>query len=81
MSLEPPGFGEACRHNAIGTDAATGEKRRVTCDEQGHVEAGGHKFVAFPLRGDGSDASPESLRQRDSLYPYSAVRRPREKRD
>lgn len=46
MSLEPPGFGEAYRLDAIGTDAATGEKGRVTSDEQGYVEAGVHKLSA-----------------------------------
>jgi hypothetical protein len=46
MSLEPPGFGEGYRLDAIGTDAATGETGRVTSDEQGRVEAGRHKLSA-----------------------------------
>jgi hypothetical protein len=46
MSLEPPGFGEGYRLDAIGTDAATGEAGRVTSDEQGRVEAGRHKLSA-----------------------------------
>ena len=47
MSLEPPGFGEGYRLDAIGTDAATGETGRVTSDEQGRVEAGRHKLSAI----------------------------------
>ena len=46
MSLEPPGFGEGYRLDAIGTDAATGETGRVTSDEQGRVEAGRRKLSA-----------------------------------
>ena len=46
MRLEPPGFGEGYRLDAIGTDAATGETGRVTSDEQGRVEAGRHKLSA-----------------------------------
>jgi len=47
MSIEPPGFGEGYRLDAIGTDAATGEKGRVTTDEQGRIDAGGHKLSAI----------------------------------
>ena len=47
MSIEPPGFGEGYRLDAIGTDATTGEKGRVTTDEQGRVDAGGHKLSAI----------------------------------
>ena len=44
ITVEPPGFGEeGYRLNAIGTDATSGEKGLVTTDEQGRVEAGGHK--------------------------------------
>lgn len=46
ISLEPPGFGEGYRLDAIGTDAATGETGRVTSDEQGRIEAGRHKLSA-----------------------------------
>lgn len=45
MTVEPPGFGEeGYRLDAVGTDAASGEKGMVTTDEQGRVEAGGHKL-------------------------------------
>ena len=48
MIIEPPGFGaEGYRLDAIGTDAATGEKGMVTTDEQGRVEAGGHKLSSI----------------------------------
>lgn len=67
LAVEPPGFGEeGYRLDAVGTDAISGEKGLVTSDEQGRVEAGGHKFSAidplvpvygmigghFPLTGD-----------------------------
>ena len=45
MKLEPPGFGEGYRLDAIATDAA-GQKGRVTTDDQGMVEAGSHKLSA-----------------------------------
>jgi hypothetical protein len=48
ITLEPPGFGaEGYRIDAIGTDAASGEKGLVTTDSQGRVEAGGHKLSAI----------------------------------
>ena len=48
MSLEPPGFGqEGYRLDAVGTDAATGEKGLVTTDEGGRVLAGAHKLSAI----------------------------------
>lgn len=47
MALEAPGFGEGYRLDAIATDAATGEKGRVTTDEQGRVVAGKHKLAAL----------------------------------
>jgi hypothetical protein len=47
MTLEAPGFGNNYRLDAVGTDAATGEKGRVTTDEQGRVEAGAHKLSAL----------------------------------
>jgi hypothetical protein len=46
MTLEPPGFGDGYRLDAIATDAS-GEKGRVTTDDEGLVEAGGHKLVAI----------------------------------
>lgn len=48
MTIEPPGFGgEGYRLNAIGTDAVSGEKKRVTTDEEGRVEAGANKLSAL----------------------------------
>jgi hypothetical protein len=47
MSLEPPGFGEGYRLDAVGTDAASGEKGIVTTDERGRVEAGSHNLSAI----------------------------------
>jgi hypothetical protein len=47
LTVEPPGFGaEGYRLRAIGTDAASGEKGLVATDDQGRVEAGGHKLSA-----------------------------------
>jgi hypothetical protein len=46
MTLEPPGFGEGYRLDAVATDVA-GEKGRVTTDDQGIVEAGTHKLSAI----------------------------------
>lgn len=46
MKLEPPGFGQGYRLDAIATDTA-GEKGRVTTDDQGVVEAGSHKLSAI----------------------------------
>jgi len=48
MTVEPPGFGaEGYRIDAVGIDAASGEKGLVTTDEQGRVEAGSHKLSAI----------------------------------
>jgi hypothetical protein len=47
MTLEPPGFGQDFHIDAIGTDAASGEKGLVTTDEQGRVLAGAHKLSAI----------------------------------
>jgi hypothetical protein len=48
LSLEPPGFGEqGYRLDAVGTDAGSGQKGRVTTDQRGRVEAGGHKLSAL----------------------------------
>jgi hypothetical protein len=46
MAVEPPGFGEGYRLDAIATDAS-GQKGRVTTDDQGLVEAGNHKLTAL----------------------------------
>jgi hypothetical protein len=47
VELVPPGFGQDFRIDAIGTDAASGEKGLVTTDEQGRVLAGAHKLSAI----------------------------------
>ena len=48
LTVAPPGFGaEGYRLDAIGTDAASGQKGLVTTDEQGRVDAGGHKLSAI----------------------------------
>jgi|SRR5205085_7230900 len=48
IAVEPPGFGaDGYRLDAIGTDAASGEKGRVTTDGEGHVDSGGHKLSAI----------------------------------
>jgi hypothetical protein len=47
MALEAPGFGEGYRLDAIATDAATGQKGRVTTDENGRVDAGTHRLAAL----------------------------------
>ena len=47
MKIEPPGFGEGYRLDAIGTDAASGEQGLVTTDNSGKVESGGHKLSAI----------------------------------
>jgi len=41
MTLEPPGFGEGFRIDAVAIDAATGRKGLVTTDEKGLVDSGG----------------------------------------
>jgi hypothetical protein len=47
LTLEPPGFGEGYRLDAIGTDAATADKGMVATDDQGRVESGNHKLSAI----------------------------------
>ena len=45
IAIEPPGFGaEGYRLDAIGTDAASGERGLVRTDSDGRVESGGHKL-------------------------------------
>ena len=46
MTVEPPGFGDGYRLDALATDVA-GEKGRVTTDDQGLVEAGAHTLLAI----------------------------------
>ena len=46
IKVEPPGFGEGYRLDAIATDTS-GQKGRVTTDDEGVVEAGPHKLVAL----------------------------------
>jgi hypothetical protein len=41
MTLEPPGFGEDFRIDAVAVDAKSGEKGLVTTDSDGRVDAGG----------------------------------------
>ena len=47
MTLEPPGFGEGYELDAVGTDAASGQKGLVTTDDGGRVDAGGHRLSAI----------------------------------
>lgn len=44
MTLEPPGFGEDYRLDAVATDADSGQKGLVATDETGRVDAGAHKL-------------------------------------
>src|SRR5580765_5341371 len=46
MAVEPPGFGDGYRLDAIATDTA-GEKGRVTTDDQGIVAAGTHRLSSI----------------------------------
>lgn len=46
MRMEPPGFGEDFRIDAVATDARTGEKGLVTTDENGLVESGGRRLAS-----------------------------------
>lgn len=47
LVLEPPGFGAEGYHlDAVGTDAASGEKGLVTTDENGRLDAAGHRLSA-----------------------------------
>lgn len=47
LTLEPPGFGDGYRLDAVGTDAATADKGMVTTNDEGRVESGGHKLSAI----------------------------------
>ena len=47
LTLEPPGFGEGYRLDAVGTDSVSGEKGLVTTDDQGRVQSGAHKLSAI----------------------------------
>ena len=47
IALDPPGFGEGYRIEAIATDAASGKQGLVAADDQGRVDAGGHKLSAI----------------------------------
>lgn len=47
MTLEPPGFGENLRLDAVAIDAATGEKGLVTTDEKGLVDSGGRTLASI----------------------------------
>jgi len=48
IAVEPPGFGaEGYRLDAVGTDAASGEKGLVRADSDGRVDTGGHKLSAI----------------------------------
>lgn len=47
VSVEPPGFGENFRIDAIGTDSVTGERGLVTTEDSGRIEAGGHKLASI----------------------------------
>jgi hypothetical protein len=46
ISIEPPGFGQDFRIDAIAIDAVSGERGLVTTGSDGHVEAGGHLLAA-----------------------------------
>ena len=46
MTLEPPGFGEGYRLDAVAVDAASGEKGLVSAGDDGRVEASGHKLAS-----------------------------------
>ncbi|HEX3676237.1 MAG TPA: hypothetical protein VHU79_02425 [Sphingomicrobium sp.] len=46
MTLEPPGFGEDFRIDAVAIDAATGEKGPVTTDAEGLVDSGARTLAS-----------------------------------
>jgi hypothetical protein len=47
MTMEPPGFGaDGYRLDAIGVDAASGQKGLVTTDDDGKVESGDHRLAS-----------------------------------
>lgn len=47
MTVEPPGFGDGYRLDAVATDADSGEKDLVTTDSDGRVDAGGHRVASI----------------------------------
>jgi hypothetical protein len=47
LTIEPPGFGEGYRLDAVGTDADSGEKGLVTANADGTVDTGGHRLSAI----------------------------------
>jgi hypothetical protein len=49
IKLEPPGFGEAYRIDAVATDAASGEKWLVGTDSEGRVQTDGKSIAALEL--------------------------------
>ncbi|HEY7005820.1 MAG TPA: hypothetical protein VH392_04980 [Sphingomicrobium sp.] len=46
MTVEPPGFGDGYRLDAVAIDADSGEKGLVTTDSDGRVEAGAHRLAS-----------------------------------
>jgi len=47
MKVEPPGFGEGYRLEAVGTDASTGETGLVSVESDGRLDSGGHQLSAI----------------------------------
>jgi hypothetical protein len=47
--VEPPGFGQEYRVDAVATDSVSGRKGLVTTDARGHIEAGGRKLSALDV--------------------------------
>jgi hypothetical protein len=47
LTVEPPGFGDGYRLDAVGTDASSGEKGLVTANDDGRVDAGAHTLAAI----------------------------------
>lgn len=47
MTVEPPGFGDGYRLDAVAVDADSGEKGLVTTDDQGRVDAGKHRLASL----------------------------------
>jgi hypothetical protein len=46
MTVEPPGFGDGYRLDAVAIDADSGEKGLVTTDSDGRVDSGGHRLAS-----------------------------------
>ena len=46
MTVEPPGFGDGYRIDAVAVDADSGEKGLVTTDSDGRVDSGGHRLAS-----------------------------------